>query len=64
MDKYNVKGLKRICSANRDIISSYNQFGRDELLKLLIEKKDRITIPEYIANNKENIIVRTQEDIR
>ena len=58
MDKYNVKGLKRICSANRDIISSYNQLGRDELLKFLNRNKDRKAIPEYIANNYKILLLK------
>ena len=58
MDKYNVKGLKRICSANRDIISSYIQLGRGELLKLLNGNKYRIAIPEYIANKYKILLLK------
>ena len=59
MDRYNVKGLKAICGANRDIVSSYNHLFRDELIDLLNKNKDIIVIPSYISNNIEYINLNT-----
>jgi len=56
LKRYNILGLKAICSHNRDILSSFHFNSRQELEKRIINILDNnqcISIPYFIINNND-----------
>ena len=60
LKRYNILGLKAICSLNRDILSSFHLMTRKELEKRIIDMLDNdciIYVPICIRNNKEYFLM-------
>jgi hypothetical protein len=56
MKRYNILGLKAICSLNRDLLSSFHLMTRKELENQIINILNNnhiIYIPICISNNKD-----------
>jgi hypothetical protein len=56
MNKYNILGLRAICSLNRDLLSSFHLMTRKELENQIINILNNnhiIYIPICISNNKD-----------
>jgi hypothetical protein len=56
MNKYNILGLRAICSLNRDLLSSFHLMTRKELENQIINTLNNnhiIYIPICISNNKD-----------
>ena len=56
MNRYNILGLRAICSLNRDLLSSFHLMTRKELEKQIMNTLNNnhiIYIPICISNNKD-----------
>jgi len=56
LKRYNILGLRAICSLNRDLLSSFHFKTRNELDNLIIDRLNNnhiIYIPMCISNNKD-----------
>ena len=56
LNRFNVLGLKAICTSNRDIIFSFNLLNRQQIIQLLITKTNegyKLVIPPFIFKNED-----------
>ena len=56
LNRFNVLGLRAICTSNRDIIFNSNTLNRQQIIQLLIMKTNedyKIVVPPFITKNKD-----------
>jgi hypothetical protein len=54
LNKFNLPGIREICTYNRDHIYNFNSLKKNQMINLLIAKSNEgyeIVIPKFVLNN-------------